>query len=272
MLRLDKALYGLRQAPRVWNAKLDASLLSLGFRRNDCEHAVYGRGSGDSRLLVGVYVDDLIITGNVAMEIDRFKAEMMSLFKMSDLGPLSFYLGIEVEQVADGIRLSQKSYAQRILERAGMQGCNSCLTPMEPRLKLTKASTAAPVDATQYRSIVGCLWYLVHTRPDLAFSVGYVSHFMEAPTTEHDAAVKRILRYVAGTVDFGCYYKRMETPPELVGYCDADMAGDVDTRKSTSGVVFFLGANPVSWQSIKQKVVALSSCEAEYIAATTAAC
>ncbi|XP_052134024.1 secreted RxLR effector protein 161-like [Oryza glaberrima] len=143
---------------------------------------------------------------------------------------------------------------------------------MEPRLKLTKASTAAPVDTTQYRSIVGCLRYLVHTWPDLAFSVGYVSRFMEAPTADHDAAVKRILRYVAGTVDFGCYYKRMETPPELVGYCDADMAGDVDTRKSTSGVVFFLGANPVSWQSIKQKVVALSSCEAEYKAATTAAC
>ena len=130
-----------------------------------------------------MYVDDLIITGNVAMEIDRFKAEMMSLFKMSDLGPLSFYLGIEVEQVADGIRLSQKSYAQHILERARMQGCNSCSTPMEPRLKLTKTSTAALVDATQYRSIVGCLRYLVHTRLDLAFSVGYVSSFMEAPTT-----------------------------------------------------------------------------------------
>jgi hypothetical protein len=143
---------------------------------------------------------------------------------------------------------------------------------MEHRLKLSKASTAAPVDATEYRGLVGCLRYLVHTRPDISFAVGYVSRFMEHPTVDHLNAVKRILRYIAGTLDYGCHYKHGGQELKLLGYSDADMGGDVDTRKSTTGVLFFYGSCPVTWQSQKQKVVALSSCEAEYIAGTTAAC
>lgn len=272
VLRLDKALYGLRQAPRAWNAKLDKTLSALGFKHSASEHAVYARGCGTSRLLVGVYVDDLVITGNDTAEIEHFKQQMKAEFKMSDLGLLCFYLGIEVKQRADGITLSQAAYARKILDKARMTGCNPSHTPMEPRLKLSKVSTAAAVDATEYRSIVGSLRYLVHTRPDIGFAVGYVSRFMESPTTEHLAAVKRILRYVAGSIEYGCYYKKQGVAAKLLGYSDADMAGDIDTRKSTTGIMFFLGSCLVSWQSQKQKVVALSSCEAEYIAATTAAC
>jgi hypothetical protein len=143
---------------------------------------------------------------------------------------------------------------------------------MEPRLKLSKKSTAPAVDATTYRSIVGSLQYLVNTRPDLAYSVGYVSRFMETPTTEHLEAVKKVLRYIAGTLDYGCYYTRKEKDAHLVGFSDRDHAGDIDTRRSTSGVLYFLGKNVITWQSQKQKVVALSSCEAEYITGTTAAC
>lgn len=153
-----------------------------------------------------------------------------------------------------------------------MTGCNPVHVPMEPRLKLSKVSSNPPVDTTLYRSIVGSLRYLVHTRPDITFAVGYVSRFMESPTTEHWSAVKHILRYIAGTLNYGCRYGRNIAEAKLVGYSDADMAGDIDDRKSTTGVVFLLGGSPVSWQSQKQKVVALSSCEAEYIAATTAAC
>ena len=153
-----------------------------------------------------------------------------------------------------------------------MVGCNPCQIPMEPRLKLSKTSTAQLTDATEYRSIVGCLRYLVHTRPDIAFAVGYVSRFMEAPTTEHTAAVKHILRYLAGTLNWGCRFTRNSEEGALVGYSDSDMAGDADTRKSTTGAMIFYDNNIISWQSQKQKVVALSSCEAEYIAATTAAC
>jgi hypothetical protein len=272
VLRLNKALYGLHQAPRAWNIKLDETLVALGFSHSALEHAVYTRGKGASRLLVGVYVDDLIITGNDASEIAKFKREMSAKFKMSDLGLLCFYLGIEVHQGADDIKLSQVAYARKVLERAGMASYNMCHTPMEPRLKLLKASTAAPVDATEYRGLVGCLRYLVHTRSDIAFAVGYVSRFMENPTTEHLNAVKRILCYIAGTIDYNCYYKRGSKELKLLGYSDADMGDDIDTRKSTTGVLFFLGSCPVTWQSQKQKVVALSSCKAEYIAGMTASC
>jgi hypothetical protein len=168
--------------------------------------------------------------------------------------------------------VSQSAYAVKILTAAGMIDCNASHTPMENRLKLIKSSTAPSVDATEFRRIVGALQYLVNTRPDLAYTVGYVSRFMEKPTTEHQAAVKHVLHYVAGTVDFGCQYKRERGAGSLVRFSDSDLAGDVDTRKSTTGVLFFLGRNLITWQSQKQKVVALSSCEAEYIAATTATC
>jgi hypothetical protein len=126
------------------------------------------------------------------------------------------------------------------------------------------------VDATQYRCLVGSLRYLVHTRSDLAYSVGYVSRFLQQPTMEHEQAVKRIVHYVMGTLDHGLYYPRCPREAHLVGYSDSDHAGDIDTSKSTSGILFFLGKCPISWQSVKQQAVAMSSCEAEYIAASTA--
>lgn len=272
VLRLSKALYGLRQAPRAWNEKLDRTLMTLGFVRCVEEHGVYIRGQGCKRVVLGVYFDDLIVTGADKTEVNVFKEEMKSSFKMSDLGSLSYYLGIEVKQLSGRITLSQAAYASKLLEKANMADCNSVQAPMENRLKLSKDSTSPSVDVSQYRSVVGSLRYLVHTRPDISFAVGYVSRFMEKPTTEHLSAVKHILRYIAGTIHFGLCYSKGQGRIELKGYSDADLAGDVDDRRSTSGVLFCLGGIPVSWQSQKQPVVALSSCEAEYIVATTAAC
>ncbi|KAK3137468.1 hypothetical protein QOZ80_5BG0452680 [Eleusine coracana subsp. coracana] len=270
VLRLRKALYGLRQAPRAWNAKLDSTLKGMGFEQSPHEAAIYRRGNGGNALLVGVYVDDLVITGTKDAEVAAFKEDMKATFQMSDLGPLSFYLGIEVHQDDSGITLRQTAYAKRIVELAGLTDCNPALTPMEEKLKLSRHSTAKEVDATQYRCLVGSLRYLAHTRPDLAFSVGYVSRFMQRPTTEHQQAVKRIIRYVAGTLDHGIYYPRCRGEAHFIGYSDSDHAGDIDTSKSTSGILFFLGKCLVSWQSVKQPVVAMSSCEAEYVAASTA--
>jgi len=169
-----------------------------------------------------------------------------------------------------------------------MAGCKAVATPMEERIKLSKQSTAAKVDATLYRSIVGGLRWLTHTRPDIAFAVGYVSRFMEDPREDHWAAVKRLLHYVQGTAEWGLVFpkrgglqlgafseappKTKEGAPGLTVFSDADMAGDVDGRRSTSGVLVFLGGAPIAWQSLKQKMVALSTCEAEYVAAATAAC
>jgi hypothetical protein len=141
---------------------------------------------------------------------------------------------------------------------------------MEERLKLSRDSTTEEVDATQYQRLVGNLRYLAHTRPDLAFSVGYVSRFMQRPTTDHKQAVNRIIRYVAGILDHGLYYPRCPGEAHLVGYNDSDHSSDIDTSKSTSEILFFFGKCLVSWQSIKQQMMALSNCEAEYIAASTA--
>jgi hypothetical protein len=233
---------------------------------------VYFPGTGARRLVVGIYVDDLIITGGESTELEQFKEEMKGTFQMSDLGLLKYYVGLEVNQTEDGITVCQRAYAEKILEMAGMSSSNPSLTLMESHLKLSKSSAAPAVDAMDYKRIMGSLRYLVNSRPDLAFSVGYVSRFTKKPTTEHMAAVKRVLRYIASTTNYGCQYRRKKDVVCLIGYNDSDLAGDVDSRKSTMGVLFFLGDNLITWQSQKEKVVALSSSEAEYIAATTAAC
>jgi hypothetical protein len=219
----------------------------MGFEQSPHKAAIYRRGNGGNVLLVGVYVDDLVITGTKDAEVVAFKEEMKATFQMSDLGPLSFYLGIEVHQDNSGIILRQITYAKRVVELAGLTDCNPALTPMEEKLKLSHDSMTEEVDATQYRCLVGRLRYLTQTRPDLAFSVSYVNRFMQRPTTEHQQAVKRIIRYVAGTLDHGLYYLRCPGEAHLVGYSDSDHAGDIDTSKSMSGVLFLFGKCLVSW-------------------------
>ena len=164
---------------------------------------MYTHGHGEQRLFVGVYADDLIITGGDMKILERFKREMSKNFKMSDLGVLSYYLGIEVQQSTTGITMCQSAYAKKLLDTTGLADSNPTRMLMEARLQRKKAGTTTTVDATNYRSIVGSLRYLVNTRPDLAYSVGYVSRFMEAPREEHLVAFKRILRYVARTRGWG---------------------------------------------------------------------
>jgi hypothetical protein len=235
VLKLKKALYGLRQVPRAWNAKLDASMVSLGFERRRHDHALYRRSDGDEFLIVGVYVDDLIITGTSAKTIDCFKSQMHELFQMSDLGLLSYYLGIDVTQEDDRITVSQSSYAKKIVQVAGMENCNSCHVPMENRLKLRKLIEGEVIDASLYRSLVGSLRYLVNTRPDLGFAVGFISRYMEAPGKEHWAALKQVLRYVQGSANLGLVFKASSESETLTGYSDSDHAGDLDDRKRVYG-------------------------------------
>jgi hypothetical protein len=184
ILRLKKALYGLQQAPQAWNSKLNDTLKGMGFTHSKHELAMYRRSSSDNILLVGVYVDDLVITGSPLAVVEDFKEEMKKAFLMSDLGLLS-YLGIEVRQDVGSITLWQTHYARKILKMAGMADCKAATTPMEERLRLSRDNTMEEVDAMKYRRIVGSLWYLVHTRPDLAYAIGYVSRFLERATEEH---------------------------------------------------------------------------------------
>ena len=271
VLKLSKALYGLRQAPRAWNIRLDKSLKKLGFRKCPSEAAVYKRGTGNNAVVLGVYVDDLIVTGENPGEIDLFKKQMTSEFDMSDLGLLSFYLGIEVEQQKDHITIKQSSYAKKVLAQFGMADCNSTKFPMSPGVKLDEDKQGVSVDSTGYRKVIGCLRYLLHTRPDLSFSVGMASRFMEKPTLMHQRAVKQILRYLKGTVDYGLVYTQEGKQEVLVGYSDSDHAGDIVGRRSTGGMVFYLNESLITWNSYKEKTVALSSCEAEFMATTAAA-
>jgi hypothetical protein len=163
VLRLRKALYGLRQAPRARNAKLDSTLKRMGFMPSTHGAAIYRRANGENVLLVGVYVDDLVITDAKDAEVAAFKKEMNATFQMSDLGHLSFYLGIEVHQSDSGIKLRPTAYAKHIVELTGLTNCNPTLTLMEERLKLSRDSTIEEVDATQYQNLVGSLRYLIHT-------------------------------------------------------------------------------------------------------------
>jgi len=272
VLRLSKALYGLRQAPRAWNIRLDKSLKNLGFRRCVQEQAVYTRGEGRAAVVIGVYVDDLIVTGDDPMQIQAFKQQMTKQFEMSDLGLLSYYLGIEVSQQERCLTLKQTGYAVKVITQFGMMDCNPTKYPMEQRAQLHKDPDGQLVDATEYRRVIGCLRYLLHTRPDLSFAVGVASRFMEKPTVMHYKAVKQILRYLKGTIHFGLVYSRGGAEEVITGFTDSDLAGDMDDRKSTSGMAFYINGSLVSWCSQKQKTVALSSCEAEFMAATAAAC
>lgn len=153
-----------------------------------------------------------------------------------------------------------------------MTGCNPTKFPMDPKMHITKDEGGTPVDSTMFKSLVGGLRYLVHTRPDIAFSVGIVSRYMERPTLVHLSAAKRILRYVQGTLEYGLVYSKDSGNNVLTGYSDSDHAGHIEDRKSTGGMVFYLNESLITWVSQKQRCVALSSCEAEFMAATAAAC
>lgn len=196
---------------------------------------------------------------------------MSSKFEMSDLGKLKYYLGIEVMQTEKGIAINQQSYAMKILKETGMIESNPVYIPMDPGLKLSKAETEEEINPTEYRKVIGCLRYLMHTRPDMAFSVGVLSRYMESPRVSHGKALKHVLRYLKGTTDYGINYGD-NNPRQIIGYSDSSYNIDEDDGRSTTGYMFYYGKSPLTWCSQKQATVALSSCEAEFMAATAASC
>ncbi|BBG98714.1 ADP glucose pyrophosphorylase large subunit 1, partial [Prunus dulcis] len=251
--RLKKALYGLSRLLEPGTAELRHTLPKRGSKN---------ASSGDKGklLIVSLYVDDLIFTGNDEDMFKSFKESMKKEFDMSDLGRMKYFLGVEVVQNSDGIFICQRKYAKEVLERFGMERSNPVNNPIVPGCKLSKSGGGAVnVDATEYKQLVGSLLYLTATRPDLMYAVGLISRYMEKPTEMHLQAAKRILRYLKGTMELGIGYKKG----------DSDYAGDVDDRKSTSGYVFMLGTGAISWSSKKQPVVSLYTTEAEFIAAAS---
>lgn len=210
------------------------------------------------------------MTGNNATAISDFVVRLHNEFAIKDLGRLNYFLGLEVAHLDDGLFLTQTKYASDILKRSALFDSKPVHTPLAAHESFTTSGTPYH-DPTYYRSLVGALQYLTITRPDLSYAVNQVSQFLHAPTVDHFQAVKRILRYVKGTLSFGLTFSRPRTS-SIIGFSDADWARCLDTRRSTYGYSIFLGGNLISWSAKKQPTVSRSSCESEYRAmANTAA-
>lgn len=216
-------------------------------------------------------VDDLIVTGNQEKAVHTFILQLAQRFSLKDLGPLTYFLGVEVTPHKDGLFLNQRKYIADLLTRTRMTEAKPASTPLVTNSVLILQSGTALSDPTEYRTIVGSLQYLSLTRPDIAYTVNKLSQFMHQPTSDHWNAVKRLLRYLCGTLDHGICL-RQNSPLALHPFSNADWAGNKDDYTSTSAYIVYLGHNPISWSSKKQRTVARSSTEAEYrsVASTAA--
>jgi hypothetical protein len=268
--RLKKALYGLRQAPRAWYGRIDSFLTSLGFTKSKADSNLYFKIMDNEPVILLLYVDDLFLTGEEKL-IAEYKQRLAAEFEMKDLGLMHYFLGLEVWQSPGRIFLNQGKYTVEILKRFDMLECKSMNTPMEAKLKLLVDTSSDLIDATLYRQIIGSLMYLTNTRPDICFAVNTLSQFLVEPRRVHLVAAKHVMRYLKGTLDYGLSYDG-DHDFTLIGYTDADWAGSVADRKSTSGCCFSMGSTMISWQSRKQSSIALSTAEAEYIDACSASC
>jgi hypothetical protein len=278
-LLLLKGLYGLRQSPRIWHKKLNTVLISLGFKQVLCDHSIWVFQKDGVKIILPVFVDDMTIASKSKEAIQRLKADLKRHFKLHDLGPITYLLGVGIERDRKkrSITLSQRQYILDMLKRYGHADCNPIGTPMEPNLKLSKDQ--APVTPEEiaymkdipYIHAVGSLMYLaVATRPDIAYTVGVLARFNHNPGKAHWLAVKHVFRYLKGTLDLGLTYSPTSGKELFVSYSDADHGGDKSTGKSTGAYVVKMGTGAISWQSKLQKIVTLSTTEAEYIAAVSA--
>ncbi|CAL2254016.1 unnamed protein product [Prunus armeniaca] len=238
--KLQKSLYGLKQAPRAWNAKFTGYLPSLGFKMSHSDPSLFVKISDSAIVVLLLYVDDIILTGSNSQVIEEVITDLGSVFDLKDLGPLTFFLGLQISYKSNGdLFISQQKYAKDLLVKAGMKSCRPCLTPSKPHTQVLPTDGEPLKEPSVYRSIV------------------------------HFQLVKRILRYIQGTLHYGLTYSS-SIPVSVFAYSDADWAGDITTRRSTTGFVVFLGSNPISWQSKKQGSVSRSSTEAEYRALANA--
>ncbi|RDX58041.1 Copia protein, partial [Mucuna pruriens] len=271
--KLKKALYRLKQAPWAWNRRIDCFLLQLDFNKCTTEYEVYVRATADDLMFACLYVDDLLVIRSNTTSIDEFKRRIMLEFEMIVLGLLSYFLGMEFVTTSEGIFMHQKRYATEVLKRLHMLDCNSAQTPVDCGIKLEKNKSDRSIDATLYKQIVGSLRFLCRIRPNIAYGVGLISRFMNHLRLSHLLSAKRILRYMKGTLDYGLLFSKhgRSVSDEIHGYRDFDQCGDKKVT-STIGYVFIMCGAPISLCSKKQLVVALSPCEAEYVAASMGAC
>lgn len=263
---LLKSIYGLKQSPRQWYAKIDDFFIrDLGMESNPADECVYVRRKGGQILIIALYVDDILIACSSKSILDDMKQQLTARFKMKDLGESRIILGMDItrDYVNRTISLSQSRYAQKVIDRFGMSSAREVTTPMDSSIDLTVKSEPC---SEPYREAIGSLMYLmVGSRPDLAYCIGNLSKHVQNPTAVHWDAVTRVIRYVIRTKDLGLVFGGTDDPKTPLVYVDADWAGDCETRRSMSGYVAMMGGAAVAWGARPQEVVALSSAESEYI-------
>ncbi|CAO2815837.1 unnamed protein product [Amaranthus hypochondriacus] len=261
--KLRKSLYGLKQASRQWFAKLTAALLSQGFTQSKLDYSLFTHRANGSITIVAVYVDDIVVTGDAPDVISHLKDHLNKVFSIKDLGPLSFFLGLELTYSQNGIIVTQQKFSRELLRDSGIDDIVPHVTPLPLNHKLSSADSPLFSDPTLYRSLVGKLNFLTHTRPDLSFSVQALSQHMQRPTANHFTALKHTLGYLSHTLGQGILLSDCDNLV-LQAYSDSDWGVCPDTRRSISGFVLLLGRSPVSWKSNKQATVSKFSSEAEY--------
>ena len=270
-LMVIRALYGLRQSPRAWYQKLRSTLISWGWRMSLYDPCVFI--NDNNGLILEVHVDDINVMGKDLQKILNFKAQISRTFQMTDEGECSWYLGMHVEQRPGEVRIHQKKYIDEIVAKYGFRDAAPVKTPLEKEVKLHARHdyAAHPKFRKEYQSKVGSLNFASNqTRPEIAFATGYVARYASNPDQTHMKAVNRIFTYLKDDPGKGIVYSGKHGL-QLRGFVDSDFAGCEDSRKSTTGWVFTLAGGPVSWSSQRQKTVATSTMDAEYIAGAEAA-
>jgi hypothetical protein len=246
---LHKSIYGLRQAPRAWFEKFSSHLLIVGFTASQANPSLFIYKHGSTVLYLLLYVDDIIITGNLPTAVTELITNLASVFELKDLGPLKYFLGLQIDYKSSGFFVHQSKYALDVLSRHNMTTCKPCTSPFVSCSKVSSDVVEFLLDPTPYRSLVGALQYLTFTRPDLSFAVNSFCQHMQNPTSAHMIAAKRVLHYVRGTLSHGILFQ--PGPMHLTVFTDADWASNPVDRRSTTGLLVFLGNNLLKWASKK---------------------
>ncbi|KAK9064777.1 hypothetical protein SSX86_016159 [Deinandra increscens subsp. villosa] len=263
VLKLQKSLYGLKQASRQWYSRLSDSLKSRGYVRSPNDYSLFTKSMGSSVVHLAIYVDDILLTGNDHLEMTALKSFLHNTFKIKDLGSLHYFLGLEIVSHPAGYSMTQKKFALDLLKEFDDPQLPAVHSPLPVHLQLPLNMGDSISDPLQYRRLVGKLNYLTHTRPDLSFAVQFLSQFMQNPKQPHWDAAMYTLRYVRNTSSHGLFFNN-SSDFKLEAYCDSDWASCPNTRRSISGYFVLLGGSPISWKSKKQATISLSSAEAEY--------
>ncbi|KAK3005787.1 hypothetical protein RJ639_017277 [Escallonia herrerae] len=271
VLRLRKSLYGLRQSPRNWFAKLSTALRSYGFLQSHADHTLFTYRKGDVFLSVLVYVDDLILAGNNSTACSSFKKYLNDCFKLKDLGPFKYFLGIKAARGTRGLFLSQGKYALDILSESGLSASKPATFPMEQNHGLALAGGPLLSDPGPYWRLIGRLVYLTITRPDICYAVHVLSQFMQSPRSQHWDASLWVLRYLKAAPGQGLFLPA-DSPLQIYAFYDSDWASCPLTRRSVTGYFVSLENSPISWRTKKQQTVSRSSAKAEYRSMAVTTC